>query len=62
MRCFGLLVLKEEAAVFSSPIAYAVITVFLLIMGYRHAAAVSQPSAELRPYLLPDVRAVHADS
>jgi ABC-2 type transport system permease protein len=31
---FGTLLLKEERALFSSPIAYAVITVFLLIMGY----------------------------
>src|SRR5580658_2269477 len=34
MRSFGILLLKEEAALFSSPIAYAVMTVFLLIMGY----------------------------
>jgi ABC-2 type transport system permease protein len=34
MRSFGILLLKEERALFSSPIAYAVITVFLLIMGY----------------------------
>ena len=34
MRNFGVLLLKEEAALFSSPIAYAVMTVFLLIMGY----------------------------
>ena len=34
MRSFGVLLLKEEAALFSSPIAYAVMTVFLLIMGY----------------------------
>ncbi len=34
MRNFAVLLLKEEAALFSSPIAYAVMTVFLLIMGY----------------------------
>jgi hypothetical protein len=34
MRSFAILLLKEEAALFSSPIAYAVMTVFLLIMGY----------------------------
>lgn len=34
MSNFGTLLLKEERALFSSPIAYAVITVFLLIMGY----------------------------
>ena len=34
MRSFGVLLLKEETALFSSPIAYAVMTVFLLIMGY----------------------------
>jgi ABC-2 type transport system permease protein len=34
MRSFRTLLLKEERALFSSPIAYAVMTVFLLIMGY----------------------------
>ena len=34
MRSFAVLLLKEEAALFSSPIAYVVMTVFLLIMGY----------------------------
>jgi ABC-2 type transport system permease protein len=34
MKNFGILLLKEERALFSSPIAYAVMTVFLLIMGY----------------------------
>jgi ABC-2 type transport system permease protein len=34
MRGFLILWLKEERALFSSPIAYVVITVFLLIMGY----------------------------
>jgi ABC-2 type transport system permease protein len=34
MRGFAVLLLKEERALFSSPIAYAVMTVFLLIMGY----------------------------
>jgi hypothetical protein len=34
MRNFGILLRKEEAALFSSPVAYAVMTVFLLIMGY----------------------------
>jgi ABC-2 type transport system permease protein len=34
MRGFAILWLKEERALFSSPIAYVVLTVFLLIMGY----------------------------
>src|SRR5262249_28979418 len=34
MKNFGVLLVKEETALFSSPIAYAVMTVFLLIMGY----------------------------
>jgi ABC-2 type transport system permease protein len=34
MSNFAVLLLKEERALFSSPIAYAVMTVFLLIMGY----------------------------
>src|ERR1700730_8501515 len=34
MRGFAILWLKEEKALFSSPIAYAAIAVFLLIMGY----------------------------
>ena len=34
MRSFAILLRKEEMALFSSPIAYAVMTVFLLIMGY----------------------------
>ena len=34
MRNFLSLVMKEEKAVFSSPIAYAIIAVYLLLMGY----------------------------
>ena len=34
MTSLGALVRKEEQAVFSSPIAYALIAVFLLLMGY----------------------------
>jgi len=34
MRNFLILLRKEETALFSSPIAYAVMTVFLLVMGY----------------------------
>jgi ABC-2 type transport system permease protein len=34
MRVFAALVRKEEQALFTSPIAYVVLTVFLLIMGY----------------------------
>jgi ABC-2 type transport system permease protein len=34
VRGFAVLWLKEERALFSSPIAYVVLTVFLLIMGY----------------------------
>jgi ABC-2 type transport system permease protein len=34
MRSFTILWLKEEKALFASPIAYVVITAFLLIMGY----------------------------
>ena len=34
MSNFAVLLLKEERALFASPIAYVVMTVFLLIMGY----------------------------
>ena len=34
MRSFAVLLRKEETALFSSPIAYVLMTVFLLIMGY----------------------------
>ena len=34
MKHFGALLLKEEKAIFSSPIAYATVTVYLLLMGY----------------------------
>ena len=34
MRTFGALLLKEEMAIFTSPIAYVVLTVFLVVMGY----------------------------
>ncbi|WGS22963.1 MULTISPECIES: ABC transporter permease subunit [unclassified Bradyrhizobium] len=34
MRSFAVLLLKEERALFSSPVAYVVMTVFLLIMSY----------------------------
>ena len=34
MRAFTALLLKEEAALFSSPVAYVVLTVFLVLMGY----------------------------
>ncbi|MGX4770221.1 ABC transporter permease [Bradyrhizobium guangdongense] len=34
MRSFAVLLQKEEAALFSAPIAYVLMTVFLLIMGY----------------------------
>jgi ABC-2 type transport system permease protein len=34
MRSFAVLLLKEERALFTSPIAYVMMTVFLLIMGY----------------------------
>ena len=62
MRSFAILLLKEETALFSSPIAYAVMTVFLLIMGYSFTLTLflsHQPS--YGACLLPDVRAVHAD-
>ena len=36
---FVILWLKEEKALFSSPIAYVLITVFLLIMGYSFTLA-----------------------
>jgi len=39
MRQFIVLWLKEEAALFSSPIAYVVIVAFLLIMGYSFTLA-----------------------
>jgi len=35
---FGTLLLKEEKAVFSSPIAYATVAVYLLLMGYTFTA------------------------
>lgn len=38
MRMLGALLAKETKAVFASPIAYAVIAVFLLIMGYTFTA------------------------
>ncbi len=38
MRSFGTLLLKETTALFSSPIAYAIITVFLLVLGYTFTA------------------------
>ena len=34
MRSFLALLIKEEKALFTSPIAYVVLAVFLLIMGY----------------------------
>ena len=34
MRIFAALLLKEEKAIFTSPIAYVVLSVFLVIMGY----------------------------
>ena len=34
MRTFAALLLKEEMAIFTSPIAYVVLGVFLVIMGY----------------------------
>ena len=39
MRIFAILWLKEEKALFSSPIAYVMITAFLLIMGYSFTLA-----------------------
>src|SRR4029434_9062896 len=38
MKRFGTLLLKEERAIFSSPIAYATVTVYLLLMGYTFTA------------------------
>jgi ABC-2 type transport system permease protein len=38
MKHFGTLLLKEERAIFSSPIAYATVTVYLLLMGYTFTA------------------------
>jgi ABC-2 type transport system permease protein len=38
MRRLGALVLKEEKAIFSSPIAYATVAVYLLLMGYTFTA------------------------
>jgi gliding motility-associated transport system permease protein len=34
VRAFAALLAKEEAALFSSPVAYVVLTVFLVLMGY----------------------------
>jgi ABC-2 type transport system permease protein len=39
VRTFAILWLKEEKALFSSPIAYVMITAFLLIMGYSFTLA-----------------------
>jgi ABC-2 type transport system permease protein len=38
VRNFGTLLLKEERAIFSSPIAYAIVAVYLLLMGYTFTA------------------------
>jgi len=38
MKHFGTLLLKEEKAIFSSAIAYATVTVYLLLMGYTFTA------------------------
>jgi ABC-2 type transport system permease protein len=38
MKHFGALLLKEEKSIFSSPIAYATVTVYLLLMGYTFTA------------------------
>ncbi|HEY7041704.1 MAG TPA: ABC transporter permease [Methylomirabilota bacterium] len=38
MRHFGTLLLKEEQAIFASPIAYATLAVYLLLMGYTFTA------------------------
>jgi len=38
MKHFGALLLTEEKAIFSSPIAYATVTVYLLLMGYTFTA------------------------
>ena len=38
MRHLGTLLLKEEKAIFSSPIAYATVAVYLLLMGYTFTA------------------------
>ncbi len=38
MRHLGTLLLKEERAIFSSPIAYATVAVYLLLMGYTFTA------------------------
>ncbi len=38
MRVFGTLLQKETKALFSSPIAYAIVTVFLLLLGYTFTA------------------------
>jgi len=38
VRHFGTLLRKEEKAIFSSPIAYATVAVYLLLMGYTFTA------------------------
>jgi ABC-2 type transport system permease protein len=38
VRHFGTLLLKEERAIFSSPMAYATMVVYLLLMGYTFTA------------------------
>ena len=37
MRTFIALLLKEEKAIFTSPIAYVVLSVFLVIMGFAYS-------------------------
>ena len=41
MRTFATLLAKETTALFVSPIAYAVMAVFLLLMGYTFTACCS---------------------
>ena len=38
MKHFATLLLKEEKAIFSSPIAYATVAVYLILMGYTFTA------------------------
>ena len=45
MRTFAALLLKEEKAIFTSPIAYVVLSVFLVIMGYSVLQAHTERSS-----------------
>ncbi len=62
VRQFLALLVKEEKALFTSPIAYVLIAVFLLIMGYSFTLALFiSHTMTLVHHVLPDLHAVPAD-